>query len=300
MKILVTGGTVFASHFTAEYFAKGNEVYVLNRGSRPQPAGVIPIIADRHALGDMLKNYSFDAVIDVTAYNSADIDELLNGLGEFESYVMINSSAVYPETSPQPFSEEMPTGANSIWGDYGINKIVAENRLLERVPNAYILRPPYLYGKYNNLYREAFVFDCAEQNRKFYVPKDGKMKLQFFDIEDMCRFIEILLKKKPEKRVFNVGNSETVNILEWVTECYKVLGKNPEFSFVYGEIEQRNYFPFYDYEYALDVTEMLKLMPDVKPLCKGLFESYEQYSENRNAVRRKNLLEYIDENLKGM
>lgn len=33
MKILVTGGTVFASRFTAEYFARDNEVYVLNRGT---------------------------------------------------------------------------------------------------------------------------------------------------------------------------------------------------------------------------------------------------------------------------
>lgn len=300
MKILVTGGTVFASRFTAEYFAKENEVYVLNRGSRPQSAGVIPIIADRHALGNTLKDYSFDAVIDVTAYNSADIDDLLNCLGEFDNYVMISSSAVYPETLPQPFSEKMPTGANSVWGDYGINKIAAEKRLRERVPNAYILRPPYLYGKYNNLYREAFVFDCAEQDRKFYVPKDGKLQLQFFDIEDMCRFIEILLETKPEKRVFNIGNPKTVSILEWVTECYGVLGKKPEFSFVYDKIEQRNYFPFYDYGYALDATEMLRLMPDVKQLCKGLRESYEQYSENKNLVRRKNLSEYIDENLKGM
>ena len=55
MKILVTGGTVFASRFTAEYFSKGNEVYVLNRGTHKQSKGVIHIIADRHALGDVLK-----------------------------------------------------------------------------------------------------------------------------------------------------------------------------------------------------------------------------------------------------
>ena len=168
MKILVTGGTVFASRFTAEYFSKENEVYVLNRGTRRQSKGIVSIIADRHALGDALKKYYFDAVIDVTAYNSADIDDLLDGLGEFGNYIMISSSAVYPETLPQPFSEEMETGANLIWGDYGTNKIAAEKHLRERVPNAYILRPPYLYGKYNNLYREAFVFECAEQNRKFY------------------------------------------------------------------------------------------------------------------------------------
>ncbi len=299
MKILVTGGTVFASRFTAEYFSKANEVYVLNRGTRCQSKGVFPIIADRHALGDVLKKYSFDAVIDVTAYNSADIDDLLDGLGEFGNYIMISSSAVYPETLPQPFSEEMPTGANKIWGDYGTNKIAAEKRLLERVPNAYILRPPYLYGKYNNLYREAFVFECAEQDRKFYVPKNGKMKLQFFDIEDMCRFIEIILEKKPKRRVFNVGNPCSVDILEWVSICYEVLGKTPEFEFVHDNISQRSFFPFYDYEYALDVSEMSRLMPNVKPLGEGLKQAYEWFKNNRGEVLRKKLFEFIASELRG-
>ena len=36
-KILVTGGTVFVSRYVAEYFAKrGDQIFVLNRGSRPQ------------------------------------------------------------------------------------------------------------------------------------------------------------------------------------------------------------------------------------------------------------------------
>lgn len=92
MKILVTGGTVFASRYTAEYFAaRGDEVYVLNRGNRPQSEGVTLIKADRHALGDTLKSYSFDAVIDVCAYNETDIRDLLDGLGEFGCYIMVSS-----------------------------------------------------------------------------------------------------------------------------------------------------------------------------------------------------------------
>ena len=55
-KILVTGGTVFVSRFVASYFAKkGNEVYVLNRNSRPQLPGVTLIEGDRNDLGDKLK-----------------------------------------------------------------------------------------------------------------------------------------------------------------------------------------------------------------------------------------------------
>lgn len=297
MKILVTGGTVFASRYTAEYFAREHEVFVLNRGTRPQPDGVTLIKADRHELGDTLKEHKFDAVLDVTAYNETDINDLLDSLGEFGSYIMVSSSAVYPETLPQPFKESQPVGANSVWGDYGTNKIAAEQALQKRVPNAYIIRPPYLYGKMNNLYREAFVFECAERELSFYIPKDGKMLLQFFDIEDMCNFMDIILEKQPAQHIFNVGNPETIDINEWVRLCYKVLGKEPKCVFVNKNIDQRGYFPFYDYGYVLDVSAMRELMPNQKPLEKGLSEAFEWYRNNKEAVRRKNLLEYIAENL---
>lgn len=58
--------------------------------------------------------------------------------------------------------EESKKSVNKYWGEYGIGKIEAERGLLARVPAAYILRPPYLYGPMNNVYREAFVFDCSE------------------------------------------------------------------------------------------------------------------------------------------
>lgn len=145
MKVLITGGTVFASRYTAEYFVKkDHEVYVLNRNSRSQSKGVKLINCDRHNLGGTLKNINFDLVIDVTAYKKDDISDLLEGLGKFGEYVMISSSAVYPETNIQPFTEEQKLDENIYWRDYGTNKIKAEWLLLEKVPNAYILRPPYL------------------------------------------------------------------------------------------------------------------------------------------------------------
>lgn len=116
---------------------------------------------------------------------------------------------------------------NIHWGDYGTNKIAAERFLLDNVEKLYIIRPPYLYGKMNNLYREAFVFECAENDLPFYVPGNGEMPLQFFDVNDLCRFIDVLLEKQPDQRVFNVGNPDTLTVSEWVRACYAVLGKEP-------------------------------------------------------------------------
>lgn len=56
MKILITGGTTFVRRFTAEYFvSKGDEVTVLNRGSRKQVDGVKLINCDRTQLNHRLK-----------------------------------------------------------------------------------------------------------------------------------------------------------------------------------------------------------------------------------------------------
>ena len=293
-KLLVAGGTVFVSRYVANYFAqKGNHVYVLNRGSKPQLPNVTPIEGDRNDLGDKLKDYEFDAVLDITAYTREHVENLVNALGKFGDYIMVSSSAVYPETNPQPFTEDQECGPNSIWGIYGTNKLAAEEYLQENVPQAYILRPPYLYGPMQNVYREPFIFECAESGRKFYIPGDGSMKLQFFHVEDLCRFIEILLEKHPKDRIYNVGNPDAVTVNQWVQLCYDAVGAKPETIQVEGH-PQRAYFCFHDYDYYLDVSKQIALMQDVKPLAEGLQESYEWFRQNRDAVMRRPYMEYID------
>ena len=296
-KILVTGGTIFVSRYIAEYYvAKGDEVYVLNRNSREQSKGVKLIQADRHDLGDIIREYRFDTVID-TAYTSNDVELLMDALGECEDYILISSSAVYPEYESQPFKEDTELAVNKYWGKYGTDKIAAENALLQRKPGAYVLRPPYLYGPMNNVYREAFVFDCALADRKFYLPQDGEMKLQFFHIHDLCRFIDILLEVRPSQHIFNVGNKEPVSARRWVELCYKAAGKQATLVNVHQNIEQKYYFSFYEYEYYLDVSAQYELMDNVKPLSEGLEEVFNWYVDNKDKVNKRPYIEYIDRNM---
>lgn len=298
MNILVTGGTVFASRYTAEYFVKkGHTVYVLNRGSRPQSEGVIHLKGDRHDASSLLRNIHFDAVLDATAYNADDVRGLLDSLGDFGTYVLVSSSAVYPETLPQPFREDAQCGPNFIWGDYGTNKIAAEKELFSRVDSSYAIRPPYLYGPMNNLYREAFVFECAVNNRPFYIPKDGSMKLQFFHIADLCRLMEKIIETKPPERIFNAGEPDSVTITDWVKLCYKIAGKKPDLHYVDADIPQRSYFPFYDYEYELDVARMHTLLPQLTPFEQGLHQAFDWWKVNSELIIRKPLIDFIEKNL---
>ena len=296
-KILITGGTTFVSKYSATYFVKHNyEVYVLNRNTKPQVSGVHLINSDRHHLGDILRNNFFDVILDITAYNQDDINDLLNSQIMFSQYIMISSSAVYQENNISPFKENSLKGLNKFWKDYGTNKIKAEEVLLKRVKDAYIIRPPYLYGPMNNIYREAFVFDCAKKDRIFYLPKNDNMKLQFFHIDDLCKVIEKIINEKPSFHIMNVGNKESVTIKEWVTKCYKIYGKKPNFITIKDKIEQRNYFCFYDYEYELDVSLQEILLSQTIDLDEGLKESSLWYEENEKEVIKKPYFTYIENN----
>lgn len=294
-KILVTGGTVFVSRYIAEYYvSQGDEVYVLNRNTKQQSEGVQLIAADRNRLKDELRHYYFDVVID-TAYTADEIRHLLHALGNYGDYIFISYSAVYPEYAPMPFCEESPLAENRYWKKYGTDKIEAEQYLMHNDPHAYILRPPYLYGPMNNVYREAFVFECALANRKFYIPKDGMMQLQFFHIHDLCRFIDILLEKHPHFHVFNVGNNQLISIADWVKLCYEVCHKEVQLVCVEDDIDPRKYFSFYDYEYALDVSRQNELMSHLTPLKQGLEQSLTWYLKNASLVNKKPLISFIDE-----
>ena len=106
MKILITGGTTFVSRYAAEHFvSKGEEVFVLNRNSRPQSQGVHLINCDRLNLGNKFADEHFDLILDITAYTDEHIKALLKSGVSFDDYIFISSSAVYPETNPGAITE---------------------------------------------------------------------------------------------------------------------------------------------------------------------------------------------------
>ena len=299
-EILITGGTVFVSRSLAEYFvAKGEEVYVLNRNNHPQPEGVTLIEGDRYQLGDLLKDKHFDVVIDVNAYTGEEMSLLLDALPSIQEYVFISTSAVYPEKLTQPFRETQKIGPNKYWTTYGTNKIAAEEILQARVPQAYILRPAYIYGPYNNAYREAFVFDCAKENRPFYLPNYGDMKLQFILMSDVCRLIDEIIETKPIEKIYNVGNQQTVSIKEWVECCYEVVGAKLEIIEVPEMINQSQYFPFPNYEYILDVENQTQVIGQTTDLKTGLQEAWKWYQKNESIVPKRAYLTFIESELEG-
>ena len=110
--------------------------------------------------------------------------------------------------------------------------------------------------------------------------------------------MELLLETHPENRVFNVGNPESITAKDWATLCYEAAGKEIELLRVADIFTQRDYFPFHNYDYRLDVSKMCALMPELTPLDEGLKEEFEWYRENPDSVYfKKPYAEFIDNNL---
>lgn len=305
MKILIMGGTKFVSKSIAKYFSNYEyDIFVLNRGNSLEFKNTLK--ADRHIIKDMkkaLENIKFDYVVDVSAYTKNDVEILYNCLDKsnLKKYVFISSSAVYTENNSLPIKESANKGFNNNWKDYGINKLEAEEFLFtkyktDRYP-VVVLRPPYLYGPMNNLYRESYIFDCLLNNEPILVPNDGQTKIQFLHINDLCRQIkEIINNDDIVGKAFNVGNREYITFEEWIKKCFEATNLKTEI--LYGNkfniIENsRTYFPFRDYEYYLDTSLIESICKVERDFTLGLKESFDYYKNFNGIDKKESFQDYI-------
>jgi nucleoside-diphosphate-sugar epimerase len=155
MKVLFIGGTgIISSASTALAIEQGIELFLLNRGNRPDlPDGAINLIADirdQQATARALADHRFDAVVNWIAFTPEDIERDLKLLREKTSqYIFISSASAYQKpVGYYRITEDTPL-ANPYWA-YSRNKIACEERLMR----AYredgfpftIVRPSLTYG----------------------------------------------------------------------------------------------------------------------------------------------------------
>lgn len=138
---------------------------------------------------------------------------------------------------------------------------------------------------------------CIEK-KSFYIPNDGKMKLQFFHVEDLCKLIEIIINQHFQDQIINVGNNEIIDINRFVELCYQIVNVPLKKVFVDNSYNQRDYFSFHNYEYILDVTKQNKLLLEQKDLITGLMESYQWYLDHPTEIIKKDYYNFIDSRLK--
>lgn len=302
MKILVLGGTQFVSWYIVKrLIEEGNEVTTITRGNKKGVHGskVEEVYLDRHnelELKNALKEKEFEYVIDISAYTLSDVEKIYESLSgkDIKGYIFISSSAVYKESEELPIKEYFPKGENKYWGNYGTNKLEAENFLISKWTNnkfpAIILRPPYIYGEGNNVYREGYIFDRIKEGKNIIIPNRCETIVQFIHIEDLYKTIKKIIKDKIVGKIYNVGNEKGITLKEWVEKCMLAYGEKVEiieFDCEENNYNSRDFFPFFDYQYCLDVTEICKIYKPEISMEIGLKRAINWYFDNEEKVMKR-------------
>lgn len=234
-KVLVMGGTRFVGlHAVRELVKRGYEVTVLNRGSRPEvlPPVVRQVRCDRkdesllkETLRSILKEHRFDAVFDPSAYVPSDVAPVVEVMkGEIGAYVFISTGSVYKARGIFPWYEDMPRVADLSTGAYGYNKRLCEDVFMEAHGKwgfpVTMIRPGYIYGPHNTVYREAYFFDRIVKGRPVLLPGTGAVLTQFGYVDDLANLV-ILAMENPKAcgQAYNFAGKTQRPLDDYVRAC---------------------------------------------------------------------------------
>ena len=234
MRILIIGGTgTISSAITRQLAASGQDLWLLNRGTRKQevPAGVKQIVADisneeevERLLGDM----QFDAVCEFIGFVPEQVERDIRLFkGRTRQYVYISSASAYNKPASNHVINEGTTLANPYW-EYSRNKIACEELLMKEYrENAFpvtIVRPSHTYCKrsvpvsVHGLKGSWQVLKRMIDSKPVVVQGDGSSLWTLTWNEDFARgFIGLLGNPKAIGEAFQIMSDES---LTW-NQVYK-------------------------------------------------------------------------------
>ena len=242
-KILVIGGTQFIGQaLVKELLHAGHEVTVLHRKTRhafgKKVANLMVDRNDPEAMKRALTGKSFDAVYD-NVYDwergttAAQVEATARACGaNLYRYIFMSSVAAYGD------------GLNHHEGDalapddhpdpYVRNKAMSERTLFRmHQRNGFpvvTLRPPFIYGPGNPIYREAFFWDRLREGRPIILPGDGRRLMQFVYIKDLvAACIKLLDVGDVAGHAFNIANPRPLTQVEAVEGFARAAGKEATF-----------------------------------------------------------------------
>ncbi len=301
MKLLVMGGTEFVSKAVAKYFiSKEYQVDIFTRGVREVDYNGINIHHKGNRLDskelEQISNIKYDFVIDITAYNLEDVKQLTRNLDlkNINKYVYCSSGAVYTPDNNM-IKEDFKKGLNPNWKKYGLDKLEAEEYLLklyneEQLPVT-IIRPTYIYGPGNNLYREGYFFDSIKNGNAIPYP-DNENSTQFIHIDDLVKTIEsLMLSDKSSGEAYNITNETVYTFKDIVEVFFNVTDKVvPTIPVKHKDFNiSRRYFPFRDVTYTLSIDKLKEhniYLPKYD-LFEGLSNTYKWYNTNKPKLSDK-------------
>ena len=244
MRVLVLGGTRFIGRWIVERLLRdGHEVTLLNRGVSEDPFAtrvrrVVGRRRDPEALRAALRKRDHDVVVDVTAYQPADLRPCLELFpGHVGHYVFVSSAAVYmirAELLP-PYREAQFSGPlvpvsdrpQSLW-QYAQEKRRCEELLFEcweehRFPIT-ILRPPMVVGGYDYTRRSDAYLERILSGGPVILPDGGLNSWGFLWVEDLAEVVATNMANVVAfGEAYNLAQSEAVSVREFVVASARAM-----------------------------------------------------------------------------
>lgn len=290
------GGTQFVGEAVARYFIeKGYSVSILTRGFlQTRYTGLAYHYFGNREYAKSINippKVRFDVIIDISAYTPKHIVSIFESVtvSPTTRYIMCSSGAVYLPSN-RPLTESSPTGINSFWGNYGINKLLAEEALIRYGRklgfNYTIFRPSYFYGPGNNLEREIQLFRKMSEQKEIKYPKSDS-RVQFIYIDDFVKLIDSSIHSEAAKNnIYNATNPQEIGWDEWIATIAAVSSCTPKLSpqMQSSVLHAKEYFPFRDYTYLLSgrKVEQDGLLVPSTSLINGLKSTYDWFCQSEN------------------
>ena len=168
--------------------------------------------------------------------------------------LMASTSSVYGSNFKMPFTENMKSDTQMSF--YAATKKANENMShsyshIYNIPTT-MFRFFTVYGPWGRPDMALFKFaDAITKEKKIDVYNYGKMKRDFTYIDDLVKAISLLIDVKPKKdsyiknkfkndsisniapwRLVNICNSKSINLLDFIHELEKVMGKQAKKNFL--------------------------------------------------------------------
>jgi 2'-hydroxyisoflavone reductase len=237
MRILVLGGTLFLGrHVVDAALERGHEITLFNRGqTRPDLfPDVEKLRGDRDGDLTALEGRDFDAVIDTSGRVPRLVAETLDALGEIGHYTFVSTISVYadlstPPTESSPLAQlEEPTEE---WQEaYGELKVLCENIVRERFPDAFIPRPGLIVGPWDPTGRFTYWPTRLAAGGRALAPLPADADTQVVDARDLADWI-VRAAEEGLAGIYNAVGRVTTR--EHVLEtCRRVAGTDAELVWV--------------------------------------------------------------------
>jgi nucleoside-diphosphate-sugar epimerase len=247
MKLLFIGGTGLISSACSELALQRNmDLTILNRSVSTKyslPAGAHLLVGDVHAdpdrLADLLKNQSFDAVVDWIAYTPQDVERDIRLFdGRTAQFIFISSASAYQKPPAHYLITEETPLENPFW-EYSRNKIACEQILMrahhERGFPVTIVRPSLTYGPSQiplcggSWQHPYTLIDRMKRGQKIIVPGDGaSLWVLTWNSDFAIGLVGLLGRTDALGEAFHITSDEVLTWNQIFLETGRALGVDPQ------------------------------------------------------------------------